>query len=206
MVAGLRQPGGGAGPEGGQIPPSLRPVVLAAFNSGYKMKDTPGGAYVDGRMARTMQTGVATLAISPNGDRRRGCLGHRPRSRRAVPRAAAEPPPRGVGRPVVDGLADQRRRPVGNGPQHLAHLAVGLGVTRQGDLLYVAGNQLTLGVLGDILVRAGAWRAMELDIHKGMVTFNLFSHRPQLAGHKLLPNMTTRPTATSRLIGATSSS
>ena len=56
--------------------------------------------------------------------------------------------------------------------------------------MYVAGNQLTLGVLADTLVRAGAVTAMELDIHNGMVTFNLFTHADgQLQGHKLLPNM-----------------
>ena len=31
---------------------------------------------------------------------------------------------------------------------------------------------------------------MELDIHKGMVTFNLFTRQPALVGHKLLPDMT----------------
>ena len=63
-------------------------------------------------------------------------------------------------------------------------------MTATGDLVYVGGNHLTLAVLADTLVRAGAVTAMELDIHKDMVTFNLFSHDPALTGHKLLPDMT----------------
>ncbi|TPW10156.1 MAG: hypothetical protein FD127_3877 [Acidimicrobiaceae bacterium] len=45
-------------------------------------------------------------------------------------------------------------------------------------------------MLANALVDAGALTAMELDIHKGMVTFNLFTHHPELTGHKLLPDMT----------------
>lgn len=31
---------------------------------------------------------------------------------------------------------------------------------------------------------------MELDIHRDMVTFNLFTHEAGVSGHKLLPDMT----------------
>jgi hypothetical protein len=65
-----------------------------------------------------------------------------------------------------------------------------LGVTASGDVVYAAGDQLTLGVIADVMVRAGAVRAMELDIHNGMVTYNLFSHDLGTpVGHKLLPAM-----------------
>jgi hypothetical protein len=164
--------------------------VLAAFNSGYKMKDTPGGAYVDGRTRHHIRTGVATLAITPNGTAEVGAWGTDldPAApylalRQNLHLAVQD------GR-VVDGLRTNAGGQWGTVRNTLPTWRSAVGVTRQGDLVYVAGDQLTLGVLGDILVRAGAWRAMELDIHRGMVTFNLFSHRTQLAGHKLLPNMT----------------
>ena len=44
LVAGTREPVGTAGPWGATVPADLRPALLAAFNSGYKTKDTPGGA------------------------------------------------------------------------------------------------------------------------------------------------------------------
>ncbi|MCU1393806.1 MAG: hypothetical protein JWM34_2234 [Ilumatobacteraceae bacterium] len=62
----------------------------------------------------------------------------------------------------------------------------GLGVTAGGDLVYVAADHLTLAVLAETLVRAGAVMAMELDIHRGNVTFNLFTHQIRLVGHKSL--------------------
>ncbi|TPW10157.1 MAG: hypothetical protein FD127_3878 [Acidimicrobiaceae bacterium] len=67
MIAGTRQPGGGAGPAGGHVPDQVLPSLLAVFNSGYKMKDTPGGALIEGRTTRHMVDGLATFAITPDG-------------------------------------------------------------------------------------------------------------------------------------------
>lgn len=47
----------------------------------------------------------------------------------------------------------------------------GLGITAQGDLVYVSGDALSVGTLADILRRAGAVRAMELDINPAWVSF-----------------------------------
>ena len=65
----------------------------------------------------------------------------------------------------------------------------GAGIDRHGNLIYVAADYQTVTTLARILQRAGAVRAMELDIHKGMVTFNLFTHDPGIVGHKLLADM-----------------
>ncbi|WP_328291701.1 hypothetical protein OG218_02910 [Kineococcus sp. NBC_00420] len=45
-----------------------------------------------------------------------------------------------------------------------------LGVDRHGNLLRVAGDELDLVHLAGALVQAGAVRAMELDMHTGMVS------------------------------------
>ncbi len=47
----------------------------------------------------------------------------------------------------------------------------GLGVTADGALVYVGGPGLNITDLADLLVRAGAVRAMELDINTDWVTF-----------------------------------
>jgi hypothetical protein len=63
-------------------------------------------------------------------------------------------------------------------------------------LLYASGNQLTLDVLANALHAAGAVRAMELDIHKKMVVFNLFAHPPgatRPVGQRLSPDMPGSP-------------
>ena len=49
------------------VPKELRSTLLAAFNSGYKMRDTPGGAIVEGLHVRQLQDGVASLVIRGDG-------------------------------------------------------------------------------------------------------------------------------------------
>ncbi|MGN6751279.1 MAG: hypothetical protein ACTHJJ_01850, partial [Intrasporangium sp.] len=69
----------------------------------------------------------------------------------------------------------------------------GLGVDAQGNLIYVAGDHMTLRVLTNALVAAKAVSAVELDMHAGMVFFarwvpDATSAVPQ----KLLPAMPSR--------------
>ncbi len=54
----------------------------------------------------------------------------------------------------------------------------GIGVTADGALVYVAGPALTAKSLAESLQRAGAVRAMTLDINPEWVTFNFYSHAP----------------------------
>jgi hypothetical protein len=67
-------------------------------------------------------------------------------------------------------------------------------VDAHGNLIYAAGDGLSVRTLADLLRRAGAVRAMELDINHDWVTFNFFSH-PQannpadVVGQKLLSGM-----------------
>ena len=74
----------------------------------------------------------------------------------------------------------------------------GVGVTPSGALVYVAGPGLSVQSLADILVHAGARRAMELDINSSWVDF--VSFRPPTGGapdpgngSKLLPGMAGDP-------------
>lgn len=189
LIAGTRQPGGGAGPAGGHVPTADLDSLLAVFNSGYKMTDTPGGTLIEGRATRHMVDGLATLAILPDGTATigewgadltvvAGYTGLRQNLHLMVVDGA-----------VVNGVTTNAGGRWGTVRNALPTWRSGLGVTSAGDLIYIAGNNLTLGVLASALVQAGAVTAMELDIHKGMVTFNLFTHAPDLVGHKLLADM-----------------
>lgn len=189
LIAGTRQPGRGVGPSGGHVPAGAMSNVLAAFNSGYKMQDTPGGTLIEGRTTRTMIDGLATLAVRPDGTATvgewgsdltaaQGFVGLRQNLHLMVRNGA-----------VIPGVSTNAGGRWGTVRNTLPTWRSGLGVTAAGDLVYVGGDHLTLGVLADALVRAGAVTGMELDIHKGMVSFNLFTHAPKLVGHKLLPTM-----------------
>ncbi|MEO6126677.1 MAG: hypothetical protein ABIR32_23495 [Ilumatobacteraceae bacterium] len=60
-----------------------------------------------------------------------------------------------------------------------------------GRVLYVASAGLSVRTLAALLQRAGAVRAMELDINHSWVSFNAFHHEPSgsLTGTKLLAGM-----------------
>ena len=51
----------------------------------------------------------------------------------------------------------------------------GMGVTANGALVYVGGPSLSITGLADVLVRAGAVRAMELDINTDWVQYSTFA-------------------------------
>jgi hypothetical protein len=68
-----------------------------------------------------------------------------------------------------------------------------VGVDRHGNLIYAAANDQTVGSLAAIMIRAGAVRAMELDINTYWTSFITY-HRPGATGaRKLLPNMDRSP-------------
>jgi hypothetical protein len=65
----------------------------------------------------------------------------------------------------------------------------GIGITARGDLIYAAADNQTVGSLAEILMRAGAIRAMELDINSYWVTFNSYALPDAGRPSSLLPGM-----------------
>ena len=65
--AGAVEPGGTGWAHQLPISPSVRPDLLAVFNSGFKMEDAQGGYYDSGRYARPLRVGAATLWITSDG-------------------------------------------------------------------------------------------------------------------------------------------
>jgi hypothetical protein len=67
----------------------------------------------------------------------------------------------------------------------------GVGVTADGALVYAAGPGLSVQTLASVLARAGAVRAMELDINTEWTSAYYYTLRggSQLVSHKLLADM-----------------
>jgi hypothetical protein len=69
----------------------------------------------------------------------------------------------------------------------------GVGVTADGALVYAAGKGLSVTSLATVLQRAGAVRAMELDINTQWTSANYYQLAPGdpqvVSAAKLLPNM-----------------
>jgi hypothetical protein len=70
----------------------------------------------------------------------------------------------------------------------------GVGVDARGNLIYAAADDQTAQSLAEILQRAGAIRAMELDINSEWVTFNFYGAPGGNDPVKLLPDMTRNAT------------
>ena len=193
LIAGTRQPGNGPGPSGAQVPVALQPQLVAAFNSGYKLRDTPGGALEEGLLTRTLQDGLASFVVHSDGSATIAMWGRD---------AQLTPDVVGVrqnlhliidGGQVLPGLRQNIGGLWGGVRSTLPTWRSAVGVDATGHILYAGGNLLTLDVLANALHAAGAVRAMELDIHRRMVEFNLYDHPPgavRPVGRKLSPDMT----------------
>jgi len=194
LVAGTAEPVPGNSPDRAQVPVDLRDALVAVFNSGWKMRDCRGGYYADGKSVVALQNGAASLVIDTAG---RVTIGRWGRDVHMSPRVAAVRQNLHLiidgGRPA-SGLADNADGTWGSTKNQFQYTwRSGLGTDRNGNLVYVAGDQLSLAELADAMVAAGVQRGMELDIHPKTVTFTTFhpaAGQPfGLAATKLLPAM-----------------
>ena len=69
----------------------------------------------------------------------------------------------------------------------------GIGVDARGNLIYVAGENQSVTSLAHALARAGAVRAMELDINSFWVSFITYGAPGAVAARNLLPGMERSP-------------
>jgi hypothetical protein len=190
LVPGTQQPA--AGPAAGAVPVTDRSTLIAAFNAGFKMKDTNGGWFSQGRTAVPLLAGTASLVFRNNGTADVGIWG---RDDTMDPRVNAVRQNRLL-------LIDNRRpNPLVATPYFLfvwgatihkqeAVWRSGIGITKQGLLVYAAGRSLTVPQLTAALLAVGAIRAMELDINTQFV--DAYTYTPSAigpVGTKLVPSM-----------------
>ena len=64
----------------------------------------------------------------------------------------------------------------------------GAGIDRHGNLIYAAADYQTVTTLAQILQRAGAVRAMQLDINPEWPTLNTYGHHGGLDPAMVVPN------------------
>ncbi|MGU3435935.1 hypothetical protein ACNHUS_23300 [Actinomycetes bacterium M1A6_2h] len=180
----------------GAIPAAGVPSLVAAFNSGFKLTDTDGGFLDNGRLARPLVDGEASMVIDDRGKIAIGAWGRevtmsshvaavRQNLALVVDNAA----------PVagIDSNGDLRWGSAQNQLQFTERSA--LGITAAGDLVYVAAAKIDLRTLARALAGAGAVRGLELDIHPGTTAFNSWTQDAagRLTPHVLLPSVHTNP-------------
>jgi hypothetical protein len=205
LVPGAQEPGG-SWTEPPNLSGTAAAQAVAAFNGGFRFQDAKGGFYLDGRTAVPLRAGAASVVIANDGAVNIGTWGTE---------VGMSPTVHAVLQnlvPLVDNgqldpsatYSDTRLWGATLGANTIVARS-GIGVTADGALLYVAGPALTVRTLAEALQRAGAVRAMTLDINPEWVTFNLFAHPnpadpTQIAPAKLYPQM---QRAANRYLGPT---
>jgi hypothetical protein len=170
-----------------QVPFSQRWRLLATFNSGFIHTDGLNGDALDGHVNEPLRDGLATLVAYRTGAVNivewRG--GRSPGRRIAFARQSL---PLIIDRGRLSpGLNDSTQWgfTLGNA---VRVWRTGIGIDRRGNLIYAAADYQTVTTLAEILKRAGAVRAMELDINPEWPTLNTYRHRHRLLPTRIVPN------------------
>jgi hypothetical protein len=171
-----------------EIPPQVRGPLLATFNGGFKLEDSGAGFVAFGRSYAPLRPGLATLVGFRDGtvDVRAWGGGWQPGPQ--VVFARQNLPLIVNGGQLSPRLSDgpEWGRTLGN---TIRVWRSGVGVDARGNLLYAAADSQTVTSLAQTLQRAGAVRAMQLDINSEWVTFNSYGAPGAGSGAKLLPGM-----------------
>ena len=177
LVPGRRDPGGDWRWHG-TIPPDQRDNLLAAFNAGFRLRDSQGGMYVEGQTARPLVVGAASLVIDQDG---------KPNIVAWTGDSMLTPEVDSVRQNLELILIDGKVRPdLLEGRDRPGMWRSGLGITPDAAVVYVAGHGLTLATLADALQHAGAVRGMQLDIHQQWPSFHVYQPQSATLGGKLV--------------------
>ena len=175
-----------------EVPPTQRGRLLATFNSGFKLQDSHGGFAVGGVTYAALQDGMATLVHYADGRVDLVSWSGGPNAPPGVDFARQNLPL------IVEG--GQPNPNLGDGPRWGVTVGnavrvwrSGIGVDAHGNLIYAAADNQTVGSLAAILIRAGAVRAMQLDINSFWVSFITYAQPGGGSPANLLPDMTRTP-------------
>jgi hypothetical protein len=191
LIAGTKEPERQPA-DAGQVPPDLRPTLVATFNSGFKVKGSLGGYFARPRLVRQLSDGAASLVVDDMGRASVAMWGrdvHLDSHVVAVRQNLSLIIDDGRIVPGLEANVDGRWGNAKNQLQYTWRSAI--GVDAAGYLYYAAGNNLTLDTLTKALAATGVVRGMELDIHPNMVHLFLYRHDPAagLSPMKLLDDM-----------------
>jgi hypothetical protein len=191
-MPGTQEPPGLANRGPSEVPPSLRSRVVATFNGGFPLSTSNAGLIYRGQSVAPMVNGIATLTGYRSGSVGLDAWGQGPNAPANVSFAKQNLPL------IID--HGKLNPNLSNGPQwgFTVNNAVrvwrsGVGIDRRGNLIYAAANYQTVGSLAQILKRAGAVRALELDINQDWVSFITYKDPGAVDPSNLLPDMFRSP-------------
>jgi hypothetical protein len=182
---GSEDPGPGNWHSQTWIPPGSRTGLLATFNGGFKISTSGGGFYLHGQTAGTLTDGAASVVYYRNGTMKIGVWG---RDVRMTPEVV------GV-RQNLKLIVDHAHVPASVNQDVLGSWGAtlgggyyvwrsGLGITKDGRIIFVYGPALNVQELADLLQRAGAVEALQLDINPFWMSYEYY----QAHGHPSDPS------------------
>jgi hypothetical protein len=166
------------------IPPGTRTGLLATFNGGFKIDTSGGGFYLNGDTAGTLTDGAASVVYYRNGTIKIGQWGRDVRMTSNV-----------VGvRQNLKLIVDHAHVPASVNQDVETNWGAtlgggyyvwrsGLGITNDGRIIFVYGPALNVQELADLLQRAGAVEALQLDINPEWMSYDYY----QADGHSSDP-------------------
>jgi hypothetical protein len=172
---GAEDPGPGNWHAKPWIPPGTRTGLLATFNGGFKLDSSGGGFYLNGSTKGTLTNGAASVVYYRNGTIKIGVWG---RDVRMTPDVA------GV-RQNLRLIVDHGQVPASVNQDVLGSWGAtlgggyyvwrsGLGLTRDGRIIFVYGPALNVQELADLLHQAGAVEALQLDINPAWMNYDYY--------------------------------
>jgi hypothetical protein len=175
---GSLDPGTGFG--GGQpwIPPGQRTGLLATFNGGFRLNVAQGGFYLNGATSGTLTPGAASMVYYRNGTVKIGQWGRDVRMTSSVVGVRQNLKliiDHGKIAPDINQNVEANFGATLGGAY--AVWRSGIGITKDGRVIYVYGPALSAQGLAALLQRAGAIEAMELDINPFWTTFEYYQAR-----------------------------
>ena len=174
---GTLDPGPGRWNAADYIPSGTRRGLMATFNSGFRINSSGGGFYLNGSTSGTLTRGVASMVYYRDGHIAIGVWGRTVRMTRQVVGVRQNLHPI-----VIDGRVPstvdynvQTSWGATLGGGYYVWRS-GIGVTRDGRVIFVYGPELDVRDLASLLRRAGAVTAMELDINPAWMSYEYYLH------------------------------
>jgi hypothetical protein len=170
------------------VPAGQRWRLLATFNAGFIYSDGQNGSTINGLSYEPLKDGLATLIGYRNGkvDIRTWTGGANAGpgiafTRQSLPLIIDN----GKLSPALND-SSQWGATLGNA---VRVWRTGVGIDRRGNLIYAAADDQTVITLAKILQRAGAIRAMQLDINPEWPSLITYAHAGGLVPNKVVPNV-----------------
>jgi hypothetical protein len=176
LYSGSQIPGGGPFTNTAPITETAAATLTSAFNAGFRMGDSQGGYFTDGKAVVPLVANGASAVIYKDGSMNIGSWGNEVSMTPNVVSVRQNLDlivDHGAPVPGLNQADNTKWGATLGGSAYVWRSA--MGITSNGALVYVGGPGMSITALADILVRAGAVRGMELDINADWVQYSIYT-------------------------------